>query len=235
MALNIQNIYEWVNFAANKMQSGEITDSQFNTACQFVNLDLFRQLSGVPENYQPNNPIPPISWQITSTISDDLRQLVKKATLTKSGDYFAFPTDYAAFSSIAYKYILNQPNSNPTVESRWIELVTDDELHQRLPSAIKPPTLFYPIAAYYLQGFQVFPSQINKIELTYLKVPNTPIRNFTQLANDQTEYNPTGSVQFEYPETLYPNIAARIALQLGISIREEQFVEYMKQRQAQGN
>ena len=233
--MNINDIYEWVVFISNKSQSGEVTDSNFNTAAQFVNLDIFRKESGLPEDYMPNAPIPRMAWQITSTISDDLRFLVKTLPIDKVNGYFPYPADYGAYSSLGYKWIMNNPTGNPTWEDVWPELVTDEEKRLRLKSTIKPPTPFYPIAAYGVGGFQVYPESITKIELTYLKLPATPIRNFTQLPNDQTEYNPIGSVQFEYPETMYPNIAARIAMQYGINIREEQFVAYMNQRKQEGN
>lgn len=235
MALSINDIYNYVYSLGNKQQSGEWSDTAFNSACAFVSLDIFRKETGIPEDYTPNNPIPRVAWQLTNTISDDLRLLVKRVTIPKVNGYFPFPSDYGIFSSMYYRFIQNTPNGNPTVEKSWIETVTDDEKRVREMSKIKPPTLFYPIASYYMQGFDVLPESIDKIELTYLKIPATPVRNFIQLTNDQTEYDPIGSVQFEYPETLYPNIAARIAMQLGISIREEQFVAYMNQRKQEGN
>jgi len=236
MALNINDIYNFVYVLANKQQSGEITDTDFNTACAFVSLDIFRKETGVPEDYMPNQPVPRMAWQITTTISDDLRFLVKKEIISKANGYFAYPADYGVFSKMRYKYVLNSPNGGtPTSEYRWIEMVTDGEFDLRTSSSIKPPTVFYPICRYDGIGFEVAPSNITQVELTYLKIPTTPVRGFTQLPNDETVYDPLTSVQFEYPETMYPNIAARVALQLGIAIREEQFVEYMQRRKQEGN
>lgn len=235
MALNINDIYNFVYTLGNKSQSGEWSDSDFNTAAAFVSLDIFRKETGVPEDYQFGAPFPRVAWQMTSTISDDLRLLVKTETINKTSGYFAYPADYGVFSKIRYRWIVNGNNGTPTYADRWIEMVTDNEYDLRVDSSIKPPTPFYPICRYGGSGFEVAPDTISKIELTYLKVPTTPFRNFTQLGNDQTEYNPIGSVQFDYPETLYPNIAARIALYLGINIREEELVAYMQQRKQEGN
>lgn len=233
--MNIEDIYQYVYNLANKTQSGEWSDTLFNNAAAFVNMDIFRKQTGLPEDYMPNNPSPRVAWQITTTISDDLRLLLKTATINKTNGYFPFPADYAAYSSMGYLYTYNNPSGNPTAERVYMEAVTDDEKKIRLKSVIKEPTLAYPICAYSLNGFEVYPQAIDKIELTYLKIPATPFRNFTQLPNDETVYDPVGSVQFEYPETLYPNIASRIALVLGINIRSEEFVAYMQQRKQEGN
>lgn len=237
MALSINDIYTFVQVLANKVQSGDgFTDTDFNTAAAFVSLDLFRKETGVPEDYQLGAPFPRIAWQMTTTISDDLRLLVRTATINKVNGYFPYPTDYGVFSKLRYRWVVNNPNGGtPTFQDRWVEMVADNEYDLRIDSTIKPPTYFYPIARYNGTGFEVAPVNISKVELTYLKIPATPVRNFTQLPNDETVYDPVGSVQFEYPETLYPNIAARIALYLGINIRAEDFVAYMQRRKEEGN
>lgn len=237
MALDIQSLYYFFNVLINKEQSGELSDTQFNSACQFVNLDLFRKYSGVPEEYMPNNPVPRIGWQMTNAVSDDLRNFIVNANIAKNNNgYFPFPADYSVFSSMWYRYMLNNPKGgSPTNELRWIENVSDGELRLRLTSNIKYPSLFFPVCAWYSYGFKVYPDTITNIELTYLKVPREPLRAFTQLSNDETAYDSANSIQFEYPQSLYPNIAARIGKYLGITIREDQFVAYMDKRQQEGN
>lgn len=236
--MTVQEIYEWVNFLSNKYQSGEITDDNFNTALAFVNLELFRYETGMPEAYQVGMPVPPVAWQITNTISDDLRNFILKVQIPKdSNGYFPFPADYAVFSSMYYDYILNAEDcgGQPTLEKNWIEPVSDGELRLRLYSAIKQPTAYYPICAWYSYGFKVYPESVTQIELTYLKVPRTPVRNFTQLPNDQTQYNPIGSVQLEYPESLHANFAVRIAKYYGWNIRDEELYGWSQQRKNEGN
>jgi len=234
--MTVEDIYQWVFFLLNKTQSGEITDTSFNQAMQVVNMELFRYETGMPESYQIGNPMPAVAWQLTNTISDDLRPFIINVPINKVGDYFPYPTDYAAFSSMYFNYTLNSTTGgNPTYQKRWVEPVSDSELRLRLISAIKMPTNFYPIAAWYNQGYKVYPDNINRIELTYLKMPRTPFRAFTQLANDQTQYDPANSIQLEYPETLHPNFAVRVAKYVGVNIREEELYAMMQQRKNEGN
>lgn len=233
--MTVQELYEWVNFLANKQQSGEITDSNFNTALSVVNIELFRYETGMPESYQIGSPQPPVAWQLTNTISDDLRSFIVNVPIQKVNDFYAYPADYGVFSSMWFNYTMNSTNGGqPTYQKRWVEPVSDSELRLRLISTIKPPSNFYPIAAWYNNGFKVFPDNINRIELTYLKVPATPVRGFTQAANDQTIYDPTTSVQLEYPQTLHPNFAVRVARYYGVSIREEELYAWMQERKREG-
>jgi hypothetical protein len=241
---SVDDIYQWVNNGlANQLQSGEWQDTTFNLALKFVNIELLRSEVGLPESYQAGNPNPSIAWQMTNTISDDLRYLVKPTNITQNADgYFAFPPDYAGFSSLWYRYVLNAATcgGQPFVKDSYIEPVSDDELRVRLPSAIKKPDLRYPVASWItdpngnVPSFQVYPAKIKVVELTYLRYPATPVWGFTTLANGQTQYDATSSVQPEYPDTLIPNLAVRVARYFGINLREDQFLSYIQQRSKAG-
>lgn len=235
MALNINDVVFFLNFLGNKNQSGAISPEEINSAAAFVNLDILNQKIGLPEEYRYGAPAARQGWQITQRMTDDLRFFVKKAVLSKNANgFFLYPVDYAAFSSARYRNVQNQPVGNPIVQKKWIEVVTDAELNLRLNSAIQPPDLDYPVMAYYDGGMQVFPAQVSQIELTYIRYPVQPVWGYTLSANDEPIYDPVTSVQIEYPESMYPNFAVRMARYLGINIREDDFVNYMLQRQTAG-
>lgn len=230
---NVNDIYQWVNTLAMQYQSGEWSDDQFNLALKFVNIELLRSESGMPEAYQVGNPQPPVAWQVTNTISDDLRPFVIPVIINKDANgYFPFPTDYAAFSSMWYRYKINPTTckAEPTAKDTYIEPVSDDELRTRLNSNIKKPDFRYPIFTWYAYGYQVYPETLKQIELTYLKLPRTPVWGYTTLANGQTQYDPNTSVQTEYPDTLIPSFTYRVCKYLGITIREDQFLSYIQNR-----
>lgn len=234
--MDVNNIYNFVNFISNKTQSGEISDDEFNIALQFVNIELFRYGVGLPENYTAGNPEPPVAWQITNTISDDFRFLITPVSITVgSNGHFAYPADYGAFSSLYYRYTLNNPNNGtPTFADRVVELVTDSELVQRLQNSITKPSVFYPVGVWSALGFKVYPEQVTRINLIYLKIPRTPIRGYTTTPNDETVYDPATSVQTEYPDTLFPNFAARICKYFSINIRDQELYQMAENRQLIG-
>lgn len=237
MAFTVDDIYLWVNDLANSVQSGTaFSDSQFNEALKFVNIEIFNKESGLTEDYQVDNPIPRVGWQLTNTVSDNCRLLIIPVALTVgSNGYFAYPPDYAAFSSLYYRYTLNNPNGGtPTFSDRWVEMVTDSELVQRLQSSIKPPSVFFPVGSWSASGFKLYPEQVTRVNLTYLKIPRTPVRGFTVLPNDETEYNPATSTQVEWPDTIMPTFAARVAKWVGVNLREEELYAWMDKRVKEG-
>jgi len=137
---NVNDIYLWVNFLANKYQSGAISDAEFNYALDAVNLDLFKLKVGLPEEYQVNAPFARQAWQVSNKISDDMRYFVTQVDINKNvGGIFPYPADYGAFSSMRYQRILNQLCDTPDVKTRTIELITDAELSERLDNTIIPP------------------------------------------------------------------------------------------------
>lgn len=240
MAFSINDVYVTVNsVVANQLQSGQWSDTVFNAAVKLVNIELLRSEIGLPETYDAGNPNPSIAWQMTNTISDDMRYLVKPVNITQNTNgYFAFPADYAGFSSLWYRYILNSATcgNQPFVKDSYIEPVSDDELRLRLPSSIKKPDLRYPVASWItdpngnVPSFQVYPDKIKVVELTYLRYPATPVWAFTTLPDGQTQYDAVNSVQPEYPDTMLPNFAFRVCRYLAINIREDQLYAMVQER-----
>ena len=233
---NINDIYLWVNFLANKYQSGAISDNEFNQVIDAVNLDLFKIKVGLPEEYQVNAPFSRQAWQVSNKISDDMRYFITEVDIAKNNvSIFPYPADYGAFSSMRYKRILNQGCDTPDVRTRTIELVTDAELSERLDNTIIHPDIEYPVGAWYASGWKVFPEIIKEVHLTYLRIPTTPFRNYTlDPVTDLTNYNPVGSVQLDYPKTLWIDFAVMCAKYIGINLREAELYQMAQQRQISG-
>lgn len=230
--MDINEIYLSANAIANKYLSGAISPEEFNRFAAIVSNDLFKTKVGIPEEYQPGLPLPRQAWQVSYKISDDVKHLIVETDISKNAtNFFPYPGTYAAFSSMKYGYISSHCDSELT----WtrVEVVTDGELSIRLESKLLPPTHRHPIGAYYNDGFKVFPTDITSIRLTYLRYPTTPNWNFT-LVNDQPVYNPTGSVNFDFPVTLHSDIVIRICRYMGINLREEELLQAALQRQNSG-
>lgn len=233
---NINDIYLWINFLADKVQSRSISDDEFNQIIDATNLDLWKLKVGLPEEYQMNAPFPRQAWQISNKISDDMRYFITESDIAKNTNgIFPYPTDYGAFSSLRYKRILNNGCDEPDVKTRTIELVTDGELSERLDNTIIPPNFDYPVGAWYAAGWKVYPQIINSVSLTYLRLPTTPFRNYTfDPVTDLTNYNPVGSVQLDFPKTLWIDFAVMCVKYLSINIREADLYQMAQQRQLSG-
>jgi len=233
--MTVQGVYLLTNFFADKFGSRQISDDEYNTAMAAASLELFKTKVGIPEEYQVGQAKSRQEWQVTTKISDDMRKFVTEVEIDKVGGVFPYPPDYGAFSSLRYSRILNNGCDTPDVRTRTIELVTDGELSDRLDNTVVYPDFDYPVGAWYSNGWKVFPKIIEKVDLTYLRIPVTPFRNYTiDPATDLTTYQPIGSVQIEYPETLHIDFTYRVLKYLAINIREEMLYEVANQRQMIG-
>jgi len=222
--MTIDEMFKWVNFVANKSQSGAISPDEFNLACSVVNIEFLKLKIGLPEEYQVGSPMARQMYQVSQKITDDVKFLITKLPINKSLDYFAIPSDYAAYSKLTYRYIENV-ECKSVLSTKPIEVVTDSEYAERIDNSITYPTFKNPIANYTSYGLEVSPQEIDKIELTYLKIPATPIRQYTVNANDESVYNPTGSVNFAFPVTTHNDICMRLLGYFGINVREEFLVQ----------
>lgn len=230
--MTIQEIYAFVNFMANKAQSGAISPDEFNAACAVINIEFLKERVGLPEDYKVGQYESPIAYQVTQKITDDVRYFIEETTITKSGGYFAYPSDYFAWSSMLYKYTKNTCGE-PVVQERWVESITDGELTIRKNNSIINPTLDAPVCAFYSDGMKIFPKEIERVSLTYLRKPATPFRNYT-VVDGFDIYNPVGSTQFEYPESTHPDICSRILKYYGINIREADLINFAANRIERG-
>lgn len=233
--MTVQGVYLLTNFFADKSQSRQISDDEFNIAMAAASIDVFKTKVGIPEEYQVGQAKSRQEWQVTTKISDDMRKFVTEVEIDKVGGVFPYPPDYGAFSSLRYTRILNNGCDTPDVRTRTIELVTDGELSDRLDNTVVYPDFDYPVGAWYSNGWKVFPKIIEKVDLTYLRIPVTPVRGYIlDPATDLTTYDPLTSVQIEYPETLHIDFTYRVLKYLAINIREEMLYEVANQRQMIG-
>lgn len=233
--ISVDRLYKWVNFVARKKQSGAISPDEFNLAIAVIVLDYFKLKVGLPEEYQVGRPLPRQAYQLTQKITDDVRHLVTTSTINVSNSRFTLPNDYAAFSSLKYRYVTNQENCEDGAKAVKIpiEVVTDEEFASRQSSLLTPPTIRRPIANFDVSGIEVLPSTITSVELTYLKFPATPIRQYT-IVNDEDVYSSTGTVNIDFPETCFNDIAIRVLQYYGINLSDSELVNFTESRKIKG-
>lgn len=228
--INVNTIYELVSSVyLNKKQSGAFTIEQFNSAIAVAALDILKQRIGLPEDYQIGAPFSRVSYQITQKITDDIRHLIVVADIFRNNSgYFNYPTDYFAFSSLRHRYI-EPPKNCKTNEVVWqdrrVEVLDDGEFTARLESEVIPPSLYYAVANYYNYGIMVKPDNINKVKLTYVKQPVTPVWGYT-LVDDEPVYDAATSTNFDYPPSMTNDIAMVVLSKLGLNLLMQEVVQY---------
>ena len=89
MPIDVNELYEFVKFVANKEQSGYIKPDEFNLVADRAQMQFFMERYNNPAEYQPGRPIPRVAFQQSQKVSDDLRILKFHKKLSKSNNFIS--------------------------------------------------------------------------------------------------------------------------------------------------
>lgn len=208
MAIDINFVKQSVELLSNKVQStGAITIDDFNNAAEIAQLDEVKAQRKVFEGGLIS--------------SDNLSALKRTANLQVStSGVVTQPTDYLYYSTARIKYFVDN-----VAHERDIDVVKENEVGFRLNSQINPVSKRFPIMTMRNGTFQVFPSDVNYLVLTYIKVPTTPVWGYTT-TNGRPVYDSSSSTNFELPKELTTDIIYRICQILGIRVKRQDLVQY---------
>lgn len=220
--MNINDLYLLIGYLSRQLGSGFVGPDRFNEYCKLINLKYYKKYLGVPEEWQIDNPISRIQYQLTQAVSDRIRPfIVPELVIRKNiAGYYSYPPDYVAFSSMRIRYTYATDDCGTGTFERRVEMIPDAELTSRLESTLIPPTVRRPVGAWTQLGFRIEPKEIDTSLLTYLRLPATPFRDYTQ--DDQ--YIPTSSIQFEFPEICLQDILSMLLEAAGISIEDPEVI-----------
>jgi len=241
--LNIGEIYQFVNFELNKYQSGSFTPDEFNQVLAATYLDPFKVKIGLPEEYQfpsrnGGGAEARQNYQAGQTITDDLRLFIKTTVVTKVGSgFFPYPADYVRHSASEYDLIINNNGcgQQPSVYVQSIEPVTDEQKKFRLNNSIIAPDVEYPIISFEDRGFLINPKTITQFRLTYLRLPVKPVFGFFyDPVTQEVTYDPTTSIQLEYPVIMHNDYCAMLIKYIAENIRDDSARQFGEARQMNG-
>ena len=115
-----------------------------------------------------------------------------------------------------------------------IREVKDEMLSYYLENPNRRPTLKYPVAVFYNNFIQFYPTNIRSVVWTYLRYPTVPVWGYTMSAGEAV-YDATASVQVELPDSCHMDLVRLILSYRGINLREEQLIQYAEMAKAKGN
>jgi len=232
--MNLQEIINFVLLRMNEDQSGmSITPDLWTPVFRAVNLEYTKQKLGLPEEYQPLAPYPRQGYQITQRMQDDTRHLVTPLVLNVVNNKAALPSNYLYLSSLTYLYVRNTPSGlQKTVQT--VELLPDQDFTARIGSSLMRPTFKAPVARFIGTEIEFAPSAIKNVDLVYVRMPAEPLYAYTVNSNDEYVYNPSGSVQFDWPKICMPDIANMVLSYLSENFRDMFIKQSAETRKAQG-
>lgn len=242
--VRVDTVLDLVNFISNKEQSGlTMKIDQYNLIIEAVNIDLLKKFYGLPEEYQAGQPLPRMSYEITKKIMDDLRHLKVRmgvdtpALLLDSNGRADIPQDYLHLSSATYNQVYGIECSDSELKVREIELLTDAQIGNRLSNSIKKPTKKDPCMSMYSTYFQFYPRDLGMVNLTYLRLPKTPVYAVTFVESDTEDYalfDEVNSQHFEYPPDTLTDIVVKILSYVGVNLDKPQVTQYAEMKDEKG-
>jgi hypothetical protein len=217
--MTIDEAKRFIEGQARQNQVGNVTISQLNAYFKRAQLEIVNNLVGNIEEYQPGRPLPQKSFEVTSVISDDLANLVAASEFPMTAGVAPKPADYM------YLIPPMEASVSTPASLSWtpVMFTTHGEKSMMLNSQINYPESDNPIAVNYNTFFQVYPNNIPRGRLTYIRKPADPVWGYTTV-NSSPVYNSGTSQNFELPEAVHMKICQKVLEYYGISIRDEELI-----------
>lgn len=243
--VNIDKYRRFVKFIANKNGKGAYeSTSEFNLNAERsvyqINMKRFNNV----HEYSPGRPVPIVGYEASQKVIDDLRHLKVERPFVVSNGSFELPDGltndavgilapaYLHYSRLYY-YKVTQSGITATKTRVGITMMKDKEVADILESSIVYPDLDNPYANIEGSGVRVYPENIDRVEMVYLRQPLVPLWGFTTV-NDREVYDASTSIDLDIPEELMNEVAMMHLSFIGIHIREQELIAYSEQQKAAG-
>jgi hypothetical protein len=227
--MTIDEAKKFVEAQARKNQVGNVTPAQFNIYATRAQLEILNDLVGNIEEYQPGRPLPRKSFEITSIISDDLANLVAASEFPMTAGVAPKPNNYM--------YLIPPMEASESVPASlsWtpVIFITHGEKAMRLNSQINYPESDNPIGVNYNTFFQVYPDDMSRGRITYIRKPTDPVWGYTTV-NSAPVYNSVTSQGFELPEAMHMRICQKILEYYGVSLRDGELLNVTENKLTKG-
>lgn len=222
MADEINFIKERVEDLGNKYQAfGYLSPDQFNRELKQAQMDEISEQR--------------LKYEIGTISSDNLDSLKISDTISvSSSGSMTKPADYLFFDSAQYTVFYKDSRGVQKQTQVPVDVVSTNELAERLSSELKPPSRYFPICVLRDEDIQFYPETLGSVKLNYLKLPPDPVWGFTTVSG-QPVYDSATSTNVVLPFQLIPNLIRRVCTQLGIQVRQGDIVQIMEQQQQTNN
>ena len=228
--MTLWEIYTLVKFIANKDFDGNVvTPERFRSLIKVVNIDLFRNKYGLPEEYQPGRPIPMEHADITLKNTDDLKTFkVYIPNTPVNAGVLPFPSNYAHRDTVSYSFT-KTINGVATVLPKEVEILREAEFASRTGNYTKRPTTANPIGVVRSDGIHIRPLTIVAVDFNYYRWPVDPVFNYV-LGDGYITYDASTSTEFEWVKDEHYTLTKMILSLVGINLREQQVIQYAESK-----
>jgi len=238
----LSGIYQLSNYISNKEKSGNaFTPKQFNSLIEILNREFFK--SKVEESGYFESRADHIEHLQSSKL---MRELRVNETIAASGS-----------ASYTFAYFLGATDNDTSYK---IELVSEDEYHDRVGDSVIAPSSTAPIAMLRGDNIIVKPDSVANVNLSYYRYPSTPFLDYyiatsgiiqwlgagvthtwttTEIDSSGTAHT-TGdadwsslTVELEFNSDLHDDFQNEVLSRVGIRLKEPQITQYAESMKAQ--
>lgn len=219
--MNINDCFNIVSYLVDKTQGTGISPDEFNRIFPMAERSYFDMLAGGVEDFQPGRPVPRVGLGMSNNVNEALAPFIQTSTLTITSGSVTVPSDL--FKEVAMR----------TTGNVDIMRVDHSKLASKLNSSIDAPTLTKPCFNEVGSTYKFYPTSLTTANLTYLRLPVTPVWGFTTVSG-RPVYNAGTSVQSEWNDADLNKIIMRAAGLVGININDQLLVQAANQVKAKG-
>lgn len=218
--MNNFDIYNVVNYVLNIDVNGNaFSPSEFQDSLNAESLRLFKKKLGLPEEYQPNAPIPRQGADVSSVNQKDLRPFLRTEPLTiASGEV-----------DVSAKKIAHVLGLAPNPQTGYpCDALSSSEFYDRINNPITAPTEYSPVSVWKDENtIQLYPSSITSANIKYYTYPTEAVVVID--ANPTTllpEYNAGSSTELEWDDINKVDLIQMVLRSAGVNMQRNDIQAY---------
>lgn len=214
--MNLNEIYELLNFYINKAQGGWYSPEELTMIVDRAQRTLFNTYY--------------TKYQTSQRLDDALAPFKAAHVFSHATGLITNPADYQDMLAITVTVVddLNVTRTYP------VEAVTDDELGNRLNSQINTPSVSSPIVVRKDNDeWQLYPKVQQAGTMVYLAVPRTPVFGYTLMSGRVIVYDSLTSVQLQWNDKDILSIILIALNGLGINLSEPDILQWSEMKSQQ--
>lgn len=219
----INEVFQLVNYIANKENRGYIPPAKFNLCAKIAQLEFVSIRLGNLKQLSPNGSAP-FGYKSNRRVDIDLRSFV----------YGPIQISINSNGNFNYPYGFIWPDAVHKNDFTEIRDIDSDEYPRIKKSTFLAPSNDYPIVIYRAPYGFIDPHTIGSFQMSYVKYPADPFWAYTEVNGDPV-YNAAASTDFTVGQINFLEIVALILEKVGVSLDKSELLAYAQLKQQQGS
>jgi hypothetical protein len=217
--LSSDEMYQIENYILNKNQNGNLSPEKFNLINNQAQFDYLNSLLGEIKKYTLGRPIPPSAWGMTARIRESLTPFIQPPTTISvdpvSGQALN-PPDYEMWDAMWWG------------NNQRVKFIQQGRLYSHYNSTINPISR-NPVFLSIYTGFQIYPTTIGEVKLSYIRTPRMINWAATTDIYGRKVYNPNSSSAPEWQRMDCMQIMARALRMVGVNLQAGEVSQYAEE------